>query len=91
MSKASKEHMGRVAAIGCLICRDVLGIKDSPAQVHHLFDTASRSDFLTVPLCEYHHKGAGGFHGMGQRAFERAYKLTEADLLAKTIEALHGR
>lgn len=90
MSKASKEHMGRVKQIGCLICRDILGEPDSPADAHHVFDTAARSDWLTVPLCRFHHQGAGGFHGLGQRAFERTYKLTEADLLAKTIEALHG-
>lgn len=89
MSRASK-HMGRVAAIGCLICRDILGEKDSPAEVHHLFDTAARSDWLCAPLCPAHHRGPQGFHGLGQRAFERTYKLTEADLLAKTIEALHG-
>lgn len=89
MSKASKEHMGRVAALGCILCR-IQGYIDTPAEVHHIFDTAARSDWLTVPLCRFHHQGAGGFHGMGQRAFERTYKLTEADLLAKTIEALHG-
>lgn len=89
MSKASKAHMGRVAALGCILCRE-LGYGESPAEVHHLFDSAARSDFLTAPLCPEHHRGATGFHGLGQRAFERVYKLTEADLLAKTLEALHG-
>lgn len=88
-TKAERAHMGRVAAIGCLICRR-LGYPDSPAEVHHLFDTAARSNWLVAPLCFPHHRGEGGFHGMGQRAFERTYKLTEADLLAETIEALHG-
>lgn len=82
--------MGRVAELGCILCREYLGVRDSPAEVHHVFDTAARSDFLTIPLCVSHHRGPQGFHGLGQRAFERTYKLTEADLLAKTIEALHG-
>lgn len=86
MTKA-KRHMGRVAELGCILCRH-LGYGYSPAQVHHLFDAAARSDFLTAPLCPEHHQGATGFHGLGQRAFERTYKLTEADLLAMTIEAL---
>ena len=89
MGKASK-HLSRVRSIGCLICRDFLGVKDSPAEAHHVFDTAARSDFLTVSLCWAHHRGPQGFHGLGQRAFERTYKTTEAELLAKTIEALHG-
>lgn len=88
MSRKSSEHMGRVAGLGCILCRH-LGYGDSPAEVHHTLDTAARSDFLTVPLCPEHHRGATGFHGLGQRAFEARYKLTEADLLAKTIEALH--
>ena len=88
MSKKSKSHMGRVAAIGCILCRD-MGFPDSPAEVHHLFDTAARSDWLTVPLCPEHHRGATGFHGLGQRAFEARYKRSEAYLLAATIEALH--
>lgn len=89
MSRASK-HMGRVAALGCILCRH-LGYGYSPAEVHHVFDTAARSDWLVIPACPEHHRGATGFHGLGQRAFERTYKLTEADLLAMTIEALHGR
>jgi hypothetical protein len=83
----AREHMGRVAALGCLLCQR-FGDGPTPAHVHHVFDTAARSDWLTVPLCEFHHTGAGGFHGLGQRAFERRYKLTEADLLAETIKRL---
>ncbi len=79
--------MGRVKSLGCLICSEVLGVNDSPADAHHVFQ--KRSDWLTVPLCPEHHRGATGFHGLGQRAFERTYKLTEADLLAMTIEALN--
>lgn len=88
MSRASKAHMDRVAAIGCILCKR-LG-EDSPAELHHVFDSAARSDFLVIPLCPYHHRGGGGFHTLGQGAFERQYKTTEANLLAETIEALHG-
>jgi hypothetical protein len=49
------------------------------------------SDWLTVPLCPEHHRGGSGLHGMGRKAFERVYKMSELDLLALTIEALHDR
>lgn len=80
-------HLERVASLGCVLCDD-LGLGYSPAEVHHLFDGASRSDYLTAPLCPEHHRGATGFHGLGQRAFEARYKTTEAKLLARTIERL---
>lgn len=86
MSKASK-HMERVRSLGCLICREVLGVRDAPASAHHVFQ--KRSDWLTVPLCPEHHQGKTGFHGLGQREFERRYNIDEEDLLSMTIEALH--
>lgn len=87
MSLKAKRHMQRVAELGCVLC-DYLGLGKSPAEVHHLFDSAARSDFLIAPLCHEHHRGKNGFHGMGQRKFERTYKLTEAGLLAMTLERL---
>lgn len=91
MSAASKRHMGRVAGLGCILCRHI-GHGETPAEVHHIRDgqgAAQRaSDFLTVPLCPEHHRGSSGLHGLGVRGFERRYKLCELDLLALTIEAL---
>lgn len=87
MSVKSAAHMERVANLGCIICRE-LGLGFSPASVHHIFDAAARSDFLTIPLCREHHQGATGFHGLGEREFNRRYKTTEANLLAKTLERL---
>lgn len=83
-----KDYMGRVAGLGCILCHQ-LGYGETPAEVHHILDSASRSGWLTVPLCPEHHRGANGFHGMGQRAFERAYKLGEVELLAMTLKALN--
>jgi hypothetical protein len=82
---AAREHMGRVAGIGCLLC-------GMPAEVHHLREgqgMAQRaSDWLTVPLCAEHHRGKSGLHGLGVRAFERRYRMSELDLLAMTIARL---
>lgn len=80
-------HMARVATLPCMVCT-LCGLGDSPAEVHHAFDTAARSDFLTIPLCPTHHRGALGFHGLGEREFNRKYKTSEAHLLAMTIERL---
>ena len=86
MTRAQK-HLSKVAALGCLLCQRLnLGV--SPAECHHIFDTSERSDWLVIPLCPDHHRGAIGFHGLGERAFNARYKLTETTLLAMTLEAL---
>lgn len=46
------------------------------------------SNWLTVPLCQYHHTGSGGVHGLGVRGFYTRYKLDELDLLSMTIDLL---
>lgn len=83
--------MGRVAEIGCILCRHQ-GNEGTPAQVHHIRDGVGaaqrQSDMLTVPLCKEHHVGASGLHGLGVRGFYTRYKLDELDLLAMTLEAL---
>ena len=90
-SAKAKRHLGRVAALGCILCRHV-GAGESPAEVHHLKEECGagqrQSDFIVVPLCQEHHRGNQGLHGMGRRAFERTYRLTELDLLALTLEAM---
>lgn len=88
MSSASARHMAAVANLGCCICRRILDHGYVPAEVHHCFDTATRSDWLTIPLCPEHHRGGTGFHGMGERAFNRLYSTTEAHLLGMTNEDL---
>ena len=82
-----RAYMARVRSIPCVLC-EKLGLGETPSQAHHAFDTAARSDFLTIALCKPHHQGPLGFHGLGQRAFERRYKTSEAELLAMTLERL---
>lgn len=84
---AEKRHMGRVAELGCILCR-LLGLGQTPAQVHHIGDRSVRSSWLTVPLCFEHHQGATGFHGLGEREFNRRYKTSELHLLAATLKEL---
>ena len=88
-SAAGRAYMGRVAALGCILCRR-LGYGEHAAEVHHVRTgqgAAQRaSDFLTVPLCRECHRGPHGVHG--DRARLRSARVTEMDLLADTIAAL---
>ena len=90
-TRAEREYMGRVAALGCYVCR-TLGYGPTPAIVHHVRmqqGMASRpSHFLTVPLCEKHHANYSpdGIHG-GREEWTR-HNLTQMDALADTIRNL---
>lgn len=91
MSKATKRHMAKLAASGCVICRK-LGLGETPAQLHHVREgqgmSQRASDMLAIPLCHAHHMGDAGIHGMGVKAFERLYRTTELELLAEALEAI---
>ncbi len=67
-------HYETVASLGCLVCKR-LGRGYVPAQLHHVAEgSGKRDDFGTVPLCEAHHRGPAGIHGMGVRAFCALYR-----------------
>lgn len=89
MTKAERAHMGRVAELGCIVCR-LLGNYGSPAQVHHIREgqgmSQRASHWLTIGLCPEHHTGPMGIHG--DRTYMRMLKVDELDLLAATMEAL---
>ena len=81
---AEQRHMGAVAALGCIVCRN-LGHEDTPAHVHHLLShtMGKRSPHTsTIPLCAYHHTQGGYGHAIhaGKQAFEARHG-TEAELL----------
>ena len=86
-------HMAQVAALGCLLCRR-LGYYGTPAEVHHLRTGTGAgrkaADTETIPLCPEHHRGATGLHGMGRKAVERVYGVTELELLAETRAMIGG-
>ena len=82
--------MGRVAAVGCVMCM-IQGITQSGrTTVHHIKEgtgIGERSQhYLTVALCEEHHQGANGIHGLGTKGFYLRYRVDEIDLLSLTIE-----
>ena len=86
-------HMGRVKALGCIVCRHQ-GAGWVPADAHHIRDGYGASeralDVETIPLCPTHHRVEGGF-GVGFHAGEREWQArngTERELLAETLEDL---
>lgn len=83
-TKAERAYMSAQAEAGCILCRH-LGYGATPAEIHHLRDGVGagqrNSHLKSIPLCPEHHRGATGFHGLGRREFERAYGVTEMDLL----------
>lgn len=86
-SAAAERHLERVAGLGCCLCHQ-LGHGYTPCELHHIGDTAERSDFLTIGLCPEHHRGGTGFHGLGEREFNRRYRTSEVKLLAAVLERL---
>ena len=67
---------------------------DTPAECHHprTATGAGRraSHFDAIPLlCPEHHRGQSGLHGLGRKAFERHYGVTELELLEQVKELLN--
>lgn len=84
---ADRDYLARVAGLGCVICR-MFGYGPTPAEVHHQrtgTGAGKRANHRqTAPLCPEHHRGNVGLHGMGRKAFEREYGVTELELIERT-------
>ena len=91
MRKREAEYLSKVADIGCIICYRA-GYTGTPAEIHHIRGLGlgmgvRNSHYNVLPLCPEHHRGNTGYHGMGRKAFERKYEVTEADL-QQQVESL---
>jgi len=93
MSAAGERHLERVRESGCVICVR-LGYSVTRAEAHHaragVGGAQRNSHWMSMGLCPEHHRGSSGIHGMGTRAFERTYKVTELELVAETLERIYG-
>ena len=95
MTKDEKKYLAKVADLGCIICyrQDNAG---TPAEIHHVrgigLGMGVRSGhYDAIPLCPEHHRGNTGYHGMGRKAFERKYQITEIDLLIQVKGLLNEK
>lgn len=93
-TKAEKQHLSKVASIGCIACNQ-LGFFGSPAEIHHCREGQGRgqraSNFDVIPLCPAHHRGTdhprtASIH-MDKRNFIAQFG-TELELLERTRQEL---
>lgn len=95
MTKDEKRYLSKVADIGCIICFRQ-GNAGTWAEIHHVRGLGlgmgvRNTHYNTVPLCVFHHRGNEGYHGMGRKAFERKYEVTEKQLLEQVKEMLNEK
>lgn len=91
MTKDEKKYLDSVARVGCMLCRTAFGIKDSPAEIHHIRRFGGkRSTSPVIPLCPEHHRGNSGVHGLGAKHFESKWGITQEALLAQLNELLNN-
>jgi hypothetical protein len=88
MNKEQRKHYDQVARFGCSLCHFVLGYQGTPCEIHHIRRAGKRDTAPVIGLCPSHHRGNDGIHGMGRRAFEKLYGITEEELLEKTLELI---
>ena len=94
--KRDRRHLARVAAIGCIVCRNE-GHGTTPPEytaIHHIRHQAGMGrrapDTDAIPLCAAHHQTGGhgvAFHA-GKEAFEARHG-TELELLAQVRKLLN--
>jgi hypothetical protein len=89
---AAKRHMGRVAALGCVVC-SLLCLGDVDAEIHHIREgRIARSDWLVLPICPPHHRQSSeaSMHLAKPALMRRLGVASEFDLLAIVLEQLGG-
>ena len=76
MTAASKRHLSRVAALGCIVCASD-GI-ESEAEIHHVrHGGEKRDDYKTIPLCPAHHRTGG--YGVAVHAGRSIWSMLYGD------------
>lgn len=92
MTKAERDHLNAVAALGCQVCHDQ-ALGHSEAEIHHprsgMGMSQRASHFDAIPLCPIHHRLGGygiAFHA-GPKLWQRAYG-TERELLERVRQRL---
>ena len=85
-----KKYLNKVASVGCILCRSAFGVKDSPAEIHHIRRFGGkRATSPVIPLCPEHHRGNSGVHGLGAKGFEAKWGTSQEALLAQLHELLN--
>ena len=91
MTKAEQQYKAKLADMACVICERIYGQHaGGNVELHHLRTGGwGKGDYKTmIPLCYEHHRGNTGIHGMGTKAWERAYDVSQHDLLELVQERM---
>lgn len=81
MTNAEQHHHDIVRSLGCVICREYLGVRTPPSNHHIAEGSGVRSEYMIAGLCPDCHTGPEGFHS-APKVFLRVYRLpTEYHLL----------
>lgn len=80
MTRAEREHVGRVKESGCALC--------GAAGVVHAHEIEQGCWWTSVGLCPHCHTGSQGLHG--DKTLWRIYKMTEIQALNETLRRVIG-
>lgn len=91
----SKSYLRDVKRLPCEICVRHHGMDPDPwpepnaSDAHHprtgVGAARKAGDEFAIALCKEHHQGNTGVHGLGRKAFEARYGITEAELSESTF------
>ena len=88
-------HRTFIASLGCLLAKQGVSGCAGTTELHHVAEGSGiRNEWALVPLCEAHHRGQAGLHGMGTKAFIRLYRPpgdSEFGLLIWLLESMAHR
>jgi hypothetical protein len=86
-TKHEKEHMNKIADLGCIICRK-MGFPNSPAELHHIKDKTGMgrkaSNFEVIPLCPRHHRQGKDSYHYSPKEFTEKWG-TQKELLTEVL------
>lgn len=92
MKKLEREHLNKVASMGCIVCINE-GYGQTPAEIHHIGNATMgkrASNFEVIPLCANHHRLGG--HGVAVHAGRKTWEQnfgTEKELLEQVKSYLN--
>lgn len=78
-----QQYEARLRLLPCIVGHHI-GLGCQCEELHHAGPAEERDDMNLVPLCQAHHTGPMGVHGLHRRAFERHYRLSDFKMLALT-------
>ena len=74
MPNAKARWRNRLASLRCVVGARHGGC-EGRLNLHHVAEGSGlRHEYALVPLCEEHHVGGAGLHGMGSKNFIRLYR-----------------